>query len=781
VNRDIMARDICCQNFKGLIAYIRHHYGEKGVSTLLEGLIDNPRYLVRDKFDPSILHAIQQDHLSDSAYWVSNDFSIALFENVKKIIKVPNPLITAGIGAVRESLSKRVLFAARFMGIAAISEQAAKINARFNNTKVVTLSERSDCSATFELKYRPGFQVTRNVCNWNLGIYLEIGRMTGAANVRAEEVRCVLDGDDHCAIKLSWDRSNWFNSVSKRIAKRMIQWTSSDLIEEYETTVRERDQLIDNLIRSEEKYRKLFEDSLDAMSLTAGGIILDVNPAWLKIHGYAHKGEVVGKDVMNIIHPEDRKVLSARRKSWPDIPDRVFRLRDLRPDSSFFDVEVYSFEIVIDGQVSLLSTIRDITELKRIEASRRQLESRIKRAEKMEALGTMAGGVAHDLNNILSGIVGYPDLILMQLPPDSPLRKPITAIMQSGQKAAAVVEDLLTLARRGVATNEILHLNHIIEEYLSSLEFEKLSSQFPKAVVETRLYPDLLNIEGSRVHLAKTVMNLVINAAEAMPDGGLITIQTENVYIDRPVEDYDAIREGDYVVLTITDTGIGISPEDKEKIFEPFYTKKVMGRSGTGLGMAVVWGTVKDLKGYINVETEKGKGTRFILYLPVTGRKELRLDPGITLENLRGNGEKILIVDDVSQQLDIASEILTQMGYAPTAVSSGEQAVAYMRDHDCDLLILDMIMEPGIDGLETYRRILEHHPDQKAVIASGFSETSRVAEVQRLGAGAYIKKPYTVEKLAGIVRSELDRNPVLFRKSKSETRNSKQRLKTQKS
>jgi PAS domain S-box-containing protein len=753
-----MARDICCQNFKGLIAYIRQHYGEAGVNTLLEGLADNPKYLVRDKFDPSVLHAIQQTHLTDSAYWVSNDFSIALFENVKKIIMAPDPLITAGIGAVRESLSKQALFAARFMGPVAISKQAAKINARFNNTKEVALSEHSDRSATFELKYRPGFRVTRNVCHWNLGIYLGIARMTGAANVRAEEVRCVLDGDDHCAIKLSWDRSGWFRSLLKRIAKRVIRWSSSDLIEEHETMVRERDQLIENLIRSEEKYRKLFEDSLDAMSLTAGGKILDVNPAWLKIHGYENRGEVAGKDVINFIHPDDRKMLTARRKSWPDIPGRIFRLRDLRRDGSFFDVEAYSFEIVIGGQVSLLSTIRDITELKRTEASQRQLELRIKRAEKMEALGTMAGGVAHDLNNILSGIVGYPDLILLQLSADSPLRKPIAAIMQSGQKAAAVVEDLLTLARRGVATNEIVHLNRIIEEYLSSLEFERLSSLFPKAVIETRLSPDLLNIDGSRVHLVKTVMNLVINAAEAMPVGGTITIQTENVYIDRPVEGYDAIRQGDYVVLTITDTGVGISPEDKEKIFEPFYTNKVMGRSGTGLGMAVVWGTVKDHNGYISVETGKGKGTRFILYLPVADREELRLDPGAALENLRGNGEKILIVDDVSQQLDIASEILTHLGYAPTAVSSGELAVAYMRDHDCDLLILDMIMEPGIDGLETYRRILENHPDQKVVIASGYSETGRVAEMQRMGAGAYIKKPYTVQKLAGIVRSELDRN-----------------------
>ena len=335
MNSEIMARDICCQNFKGLIAFIRHGYGEEGVNTLLEGLVNNPKYLVRDKFDPSDLHAIQQHHLTDSAYWVSNDFSIALFDNVKKIIKEPTPLITAGIGAVRESLSRQVLFAARFMSPVTISKQAAKINSRFNNTKAVTLSQQSDRSVTFELHYRPGFRVTRNVCHWNLGIYLGVARMTGAENVSAEEVRCVLNGDDCCAIRLRWDQSNWFKSVLRGIAKRVIQWSTSELIEAHETTVRERDQLIENLIRSEEKYRKLFEDSLDAMSLTAGGIILDVNPAWLKMHGYAHRGEVVGKDVIQIIHPDDRNLLTARRKSWPDIPDRIFRLRDLRLTALF--------------------------------------------------------------------------------------------------------------------------------------------------------------------------------------------------------------------------------------------------------------------------------------------------------------------------------------------------------------------------------------------------------------------------------------------------------------
>ena len=274
--------------------------------------------------------------------------------------------------------------------------------------------------------------------------------------------------------------------------------------------------------------------------------------------------------------------------------------------------------------------------------------------------------------------------------------------------------------------------------------------------IETDLKADLLPIIGSPVHLSKTVMNLVSNAAEAMPEGGTIFISTQNYYIDRPVRGYDDVEEGDYVTLTISDPGIGISHQDLDRIFEPFYTKKVMGRSGTGLGMAVVWGTVKDHKGYIDVQSNEGRGTTFTLYFPVTSEKLLKDKYLISIDDIRGNEESILVVDDVEEQREIASRILNKLGYSVTAVSSGEEAVRFLQENSVDLVLLDMIMEPGIDGLETYRRILELHPKQKAIIVSGFSETERVKEAQRLGAGAYVKKPFLLEKIGRAVKNELD-------------------------
>jgi CheY-like chemotaxis protein len=251
-------------------------------------------------------------------------------------------------------------------------------------------------------------------------------------------------------------------------------------------------------------------------------------------------------------------------------------------------------------------------------------------------------------------------------------------------------------------------------------------------------------------------MNLVSNAAEAMADGGDIIISTESRYLDKPIKGYDNIKEGDYVVFTVSDTGAGISAGDLERIFEPFFTKKMMGRSGTGLGMAVVWGTVKDHRGYIDIQSAEGKGTIFTLYFPVSRREIGGNERALPIEEYMGNGETILVVDDVEDQQEIASRMLIKLGYSVASVSSGEEAVDYLKDNSADILILDMIMDPGIDGLETYKRVLELHPNQKAIIASGFSATDRVKAVQNIGAGAYIKKPYTLEQIGIVVKVELD-------------------------
>jgi CheY-like chemotaxis protein len=264
-----------------------------------------------------------------------------------------------------------------------------------------------------------------------------------------------------------------------------------------------------------------------------------------------------------------------------------------------------------------------------------------------------------------------------------------------------------------------------------------------------------MNMKGSPVHLSKVIMNLLSNAVEALTAAGEVKITTEYRYLNRPIKGYDVVDEGDYIVLTVADSGKGIAPEDLDKIFEPFYTKKVMGKSGTGLGLAVVWGTVKDHNGYIDVQSEDGKGSAFSLYFPLTLEVARSTPKAVSKEQVMGDGESILVVDDVLEQRDVAVSILSRLGYSVNAVSNGLDAVSFVAVQPVDLVLLDMIMDPGIDGLETYQRILDVRPGQRAVIVSGYSETERVKKAQQLGAGTYVRKPYRLETIGLAVRNAL--------------------------
>jgi PAS domain S-box-containing protein len=398
----------------------------------------------------------------------------------------------------------------------------------------------------------------------------------------------------------------------------------------------------------------------------------------------------------------------------------------------------------------------DITASMQAAEELRDSKEKLARSKKMESLGLLAGGVAHDLNNVLSGIVSYPDLLLMKLPADNPFRESIETIKASGVRAVAIVQDLLTVAR-GVATaKEPLNLNSLIGDYLDSPEFNKLKQFHPTITVKTALDTDLLNISASHVHIRKVVMNLVSNASEAIKDSGSVTISTVNRYVDTPLRGYDDINVGEYAVLAISDDGSGISSDDLGRIFEPFYTKKVMGRSGTGLGLAVVWNVLQDHKGYIDV-TSTDNGTTFELFFPITREELPGKDSILPFKDLKGDGEKILVIDDVESQRDISCKMLETFGYKTKAVSSGEEAVEYLKENTVDLLLLDMIMDPGINGRETYERIIKIHPNQKAVIVSGFAETDDVKETQKLGAGKFIKKPLTSERIGLAVKEEIEK------------------------
>ncbi|MEN6466926.1 MAG: PAS domain S-box protein [Syntrophaceae bacterium] len=513
------------------------------------------------------------------------------------------------------------------------------------------------------------------------------------------------------------------------------------------------------LRKSYELNTKLIGTIPDVMLLTdISGSILFINDAALKTGGYSRE-DFPGKNIISFIDPGDhgkairnmRRMLDAGAE--PEVYNLVLKDGSVQPFEA--NGSVLSAE---DGSpYGFVFVCRDISERKRIEEARQRLEDRLRRAEKMEVLGTLAGGVAHDLNNVLGVLIGYSELLVEGLPEGNRLRKYASHILQSGQKGAAIIQDLLTLTRRGVAVSEVINLNPVVTGYFQTPEFDKLKEHYPFVGFKSILERNLLNIKGSPVHLEKTLMNLVSNAAESIKGEGEITIRTENCYLDRPVQGYDDVQEGDYAVLTVSDSGEGISAADIDRIFEPFFTKKVMGRSGTGLGLTVVWGTVKDHKGYIDVKTRTGRGTAFVLYFPVTREVLATARASSAVSEYMGKGESILVVDDMEGQRELAAAMLGAIGYQVSSVASGEEAVAYLSQNDAELVILDMIMDPGMDGLETYEKILKVKPGQKAIIVSGFSETDRVKKAQQLGAGRYVRKPYIQENIGLAVRKELDR------------------------
>lgn len=430
-------------------------------------------------------------------------------------------------------------------------------------------------------------------------------------------------------------------------------------------------------------------------------------------------------------------------------------------DESFQKDITHPFYKIYDAITLIKSDLDELyLERKKNEEEKAILQHKLQQSLKLEAMGKLAGSVAHDLNNVLSGIVSYPDIILKKLPATLENEKAITYIkrmQKSGQKAADIVQDLLTLSRRGVVNFEIENLNSVVEDYLNSPEFQKLVNGKQGIIVETKLDKNLSNISGSKIHLLKAIMNLVTNAVEAIDEKGRVKISTQNTKLENKFfEFYNETVNGEFVELSVSDSGTGITKQDKPKIFEPFYSKKIMGSSGTGLGMMVIKGAVDDHKGFIDIISEVGLGTEFKLYFPISEEKE---NNNILkkIDSYTGKGEKILIIDDDEDQRIIATEILKGLYYSVESCASGEEAIEYFKNKSADLIILDMIMAPGIGGLETYKQILKIKPNQKAIVVSGYSASHKVMEVQKLGAGKFIRKPYTTEEIGIAVFEELNK------------------------
>ncbi|MFZ5563031.1 MAG: response regulator [Thermodesulfobacteriota bacterium] len=381
------------------------------------------------------------------------------------------------------------------------------------------------------------------------------------------------------------------------------------------------------------------------------------------------------------------------------------------------------------------------------------LQEKVHRLKKMEALGLLAGGVAHDLNNILSGILTYPELLLMDPSLSERTRMGLETIHEAAVRAAAVVQDLMSVARGVALEKRPVLLNDMIDAFLMSPEFICIRNAAPDIQIQADLEPGLRHINASEISIFKLMMNLVMNAMEAVGGKGHVSISTKNLNLYGPMSGYIHIEKGEYVVLTVSDDGPGIALDHLERIFEPFYSTKIMGKSGTGLGLTIVWNIIQDHKGYVNIASNE-QGTRFECFFPASEgpEEEKGADP---VDARKGCGQRILVVDDEPLQRELLCEILKTLGYTPFAVQSGEEAVACVQSQSFDLILLDMLLSNGMNGRETLQRILKRVPGQKAIIVSGYSETGDITAALEMKAGGFVQKPYTIDKIRRAVKKEL--------------------------
>ncbi len=395
------------------------------------------------------------------------------------------------------------------------------------------------------------------------------------------------------------------------------------------------------------------------------------------------------------------------------------------------------------------------------------IEARIARAERLETAGTVAGQIAHDFNNLLTPLMAYPELIRRELPVASPALEHLTVVERTASDMAHLTQQLLSLSRRGQLGTDVFFLNDLVQETISMLQTALPSN----VAADLRLSKNLLPVKGSRDQMQRVLQNLCRNAMDAMPHGGTLRVQTENQYLDKPFGQYDSIHVGEYVKVSVTDTGTGIPAAIQDKIFDPFFTtKRASKQRGSGLGLSIVHGIVKDHGGYVDLTSVEGRGTTFYVYIPICRDKAAEPSPRET--PLPHGSASVLVVDDDDPQVKVLVNLLQTLGYQAKGVTSGMAAVhLYRQDAKrFDLVMLDMIMENGLDGLATFKKLRQLVPDQRVILMSGFTKASElVRQAQQLGAGTYLHKPLTIERIASAVRDELDR-PVLPTTSSRRTR-----------
>jgi two-component system cell cycle sensor histidine kinase/response regulator CckA len=498
---------------------------------------------------------------------------------------------------------------------------------------------------------------------------------------------------------------------------------------------------------SERRYRTMFEESQDVIYMAdINGNLIDINQAGVELFGYASRSELLRVNISRDLYenPLDGQKFLAAILISGYVRDFEVNLKTKmgKPLVAMITARVEYNES--DRIIGYRGIMRDITE-------RKHLEQRYLQAQKMESIGLLAGGIAHDFNNILGGILGYASWMKTNLKEDELFFKPVDTIEKSAQRAAELTGQLLAFARGGKYDTKAASLNSVISESLKII-----SGTFDKSIViETDLDKSLPTVEIDVGQIQQVLINLCVNARDAMPGGGRMIIQSSLAVLgENDVCNQPDAHPGWFAVLTVSDTGVGMDENVKQRIFEPFFTTKEKGK-GTGLGLSMVYGVVKNHGGFVHVYSEVGDGTTFKVYLPLSGKPEV-VEHGSD-DEMTGGHESILIIDDEEVIREVAGEILSSYGYRVQLAADGEDGVKIYRKQKprCDLVILDMIM-PRQGGRDTLLKLKKINPAVKVLFSTGYSQNEKVNEILALGVDGFIQKPYQVTNLLSKVREILD-------------------------
>ena len=501
------------------------------------------------------------------------------------------------------------------------------------------------------------------------------------------------------------------------------------------------------LLESEEKHRALVTQSPDGIFVVdLQGCFISVNRAICEALGYG-EDELLSLKIWDIVPEKYLDQHLERLKGMLDgcTQNDLAEYEIIGKNGEIHFTEIRSSLYRQGGEVIGFQGIaRDVTERKRLAEDKQRLEKLLRQAQKMEAIGTLAGGVAHDFNNLLQAIQGYTQMMALSLDQDHPGQANLTAVNNAVSRAAELIAQLLTFSRKVESRLRPLDLNREVR----AVE-QMLRRTIPKMIdIHLNLADDACTINADPVQIEQVLMNLGLNAKDAMPDGGVITIETRNVDLDGEYcRTHPEVPSGLYVLLAVRDTGRGIPRDVLEHIFEPFYTTK-KGGQGTGLGLPMVYGIVKNHQGYVYCYSEPDQGTVFRIYLPAVDRLPLTETAPKAVVLPRGEQETILVVDDEQSVREITSKVLEKFGYQVLAVPDGESAIElYQQEKErIDLIILDLGM-PGMGGYKCFGKLREINPGAKVIIASGYAFNVVAKEVLESGAADFIGKPYQVEKL----------------------------------